>query len=147
MPAPKGNEFWKARSSHGRKPIWDDPLVLQEACYEYVQWVEDNPLGEALTYQGEVMSKTMPKMRAMTIQGLSVFLGITAETWNEYRKKDGFSVITKEIDQILYTQKFEGASAGMLNPNIIARDLGLTDKTEATSHVTINMPDDDASTL
>jgi hypothetical protein len=27
----------------------------------------------------------------------------------------------------MYTQKFTGAAAGFLNPNIIARDLGLRD--------------------
>ena len=32
--------------------------------------------------------------------------------------------------QIIYTQKFEGSAAGLLNPNIIARDLGLNDKQE-----------------
>ena len=36
------------------------------------------------------------------------------------------------MDEIIRTQKFEGASADLLNPNIIARDLGLADKSELT---------------
>jgi len=128
MPAPKGNQFWKARSSHGRKPLWDDPAQLQEACHEYVEWVEANPLKEAVVYQGEVVKDELPKMRAMTVGGLCIFLGITQDTWQDYRKKKDFSLVTKEIDEIIRTQKFEGASAGMLNPNIIARDLGLSEK-------------------
>ncbi|MDC9826565.1 terminase small subunit, partial [Devosia sp. ZB163] len=36
------------------------------------------------------------------------------------------------VDEIIRAQKFEGAAAGLLNPNIIARDLGLADKQELT---------------
>lgn len=125
-----GNQFWKARSHHGRKPLWEDPQVLREACLEYIQWVQDNPLEEAMSYQGKLAKDTMPKMRAMTITGLCVFLGIVHDTWADYRTKPDFSVVTKEIEHILTTQKFEGAAAGFLNPNIIARDLGLKDKAE-----------------
>ena len=46
-----------------------------------------------------------------------------------------FKTITAQIKQIIRTQKFEGASAGFLNANIIARDLGLTDKQEITGTV------------
>lgn len=34
------------------------------------------------------------------------------------------------MEEIIRTQKFEGASADLLNPNIIARDLGLAEKQE-----------------
>jgi hypothetical protein len=141
MAAPKGNQFWRARSSHGRNAAWTDKEQFTDACYEYIQWVEDNPLAEAFTYQGEVAVKSLPKMRAMTLGGLCIFLGITTETWAQYRKRDDFSAITREIDGIIATQKFEGAAAGMLNPNIIARDLGLTDRQDVkhAGEVSFNM--------
>jgi hypothetical protein len=37
------------------------------------------------------------------------------------------------VEEIIRTQKFEGASADLLNPNIIARDLGLADKQDNTT--------------
>jgi hypothetical protein len=43
--------------------------------------------------------------------------------------KDFSQVITR-IGKVIYTNKFEGASAGVFNHNIIARDLGLKDQTE-----------------
>ena len=43
--------------------------------------------------------------------------------------KDFLSVITR-IENIIFTQKFTGAAADLLNPNIIARDLGLMDHTK-----------------
>ncbi len=42
------------------------------------------------------------------------------------------AVITR-IKETIFTQKFEGASADLLNANIIARDLGLADKKDITS--------------
>lgn len=128
MAPPEGNRYWEQRSSHGRKPTWEDPVELQDACYQYLQWIDDHPLEEAIVYQGEVSEKKAPKMRPPTIKGLCVYLGITIETWCQYRKRDDISDITKEIDMIIENRKFEGAAAGFLNPNIIARDLGLTDK-------------------
>lgn len=132
MAAPKGNQFWKARSSHGRKPTFPSPDALWEACQEYFQWVEDNPLWEArpFAYQGEVTIATVAKMRAMTITGLCLFLDISFEAWSQYRKRKGFVEVCTQAEAVIYSQKFAGAAADLLNANIIARDLGLRDKTE-----------------
>lgn len=137
MPAPAGNEFWKQRSTHGRKPIFPDAETLWDACCEYFAWVEANPLysAEAFAYQGVVTIEAIAKMRAMTVAGLCIFLDISQEAWGDYRQREGFSEVTTRADEIIRTQKFEGASAGLLNANIIARDLGLTDKAEVeTNH-------------
>lgn len=132
MPAPVGNQFWKQRSSHGRKPVFPCPDALWEACCEYFQWVEENPLKEAqaFAYQGNVTVHELSKMRAMTVAGLCIFLDISTQAWGEYRDRDGYGDVTSRVDEIIRTQKFEGASAGLLNANIIARDLGLADKSE-----------------
>jgi hypothetical protein len=132
MAAPVGNQFWKARSSHGRKPIFGSPDELWEACCEYFEWVEANPLYEAKAFasQGIVTTAELPKMRAMTLQGLFLFLDISAQAWTEYRTREGFTEITKQIDDTIRTQKFAGAAAGLLNASIIARDLGLADRQE-----------------
>ncbi|SFE41875.1 hypothetical protein SAMN04488523_10749 [Sulfitobacter brevis] len=36
------------------------------------------------------------------------------------------------VDDVIYTSKFEGAAAGLLNSNLISRELGLTDRQEFT---------------
>lgn len=134
MAAPKGNAFWKARSTHGRNPIFTTPEQLFDACLQYIQWVEDNPLQavELVSYQGESRLEAVPKMRAMSIGGMCIFLDIATVTWREYAKRDGFSPVTTRVEDMLRAQKFEGAAAGFLNANIIARDLGLADKSELT---------------
>lgn len=134
MAAPVGNRFWEHRSSHGRKPIFDDPEKLWDAACEYFQWVANNPLKEpkAFAYEGDVTIAEIPKIRAMTIQGLCFFLDISDDTWASYCQKEDFIGICGDIKRVIFTQKFEGASAGLLNSSIIARELGLADKKEST---------------
>lgn len=140
MAAPKGNQFWKARSKHGRDKIFSSSIALWEACCEYFQWVEENPLWETKSYQfqGEPFQDKVPKMRAMTIDGICLFLGISTSSWHSWKNdksdsnKDFLEVITR-AESVMRSQKFSGAAADLLNANIIARDLGLTDKKDHTS--------------
>jgi hypothetical protein len=130
--APVGNQFWKARSSHGRNPIFASPDALWEAACEYFEWIEANPLWEAkaFAHQGVVTIERLPKMRAMTLGGLCLFLDIGRRTWDEYAGREDFLPVTRAIDAVIRDQKFSGAAADLLNANIIARDLGLADKSE-----------------
>ncbi|CAN7686478.1 DNA-packaging protein [Rhizobium sp. LjRoot30] len=130
-----GNRFWEVRSSHGAKPKFKKPDILWDACCEYFQWVEDNPLYEdkAFAYQGAVTHEPVAKMRAMTLAGLCSFLDISTETWGQWRKsRPDLSEVISKVENIIYQQKFAGAAADLLNANIIARDLGLADKQEHT---------------
>ena len=128
----KGNRFWEARSRHGRNPIFDAPEKLAEACLDYFVWCEANPLWEEKVgfTAGKGVVQTVAKMRAMTIGGLCIFLDITPQVWGNWRRErpDFLSVIST-AEEIIKNQKFSGAAAGLLNANIIARDLGLRDTT------------------
>lgn len=130
MAAPKGNQFWKMRSKHGRDKLFASPELLWEACCEYFEWVAANPLWEAkaFAFQGVVTVEHLPKMRAMTIDGLTLFLDIDVKTWRAWREDNDFSPIVARADRVIREQKFAGAAADLLNPNIIARDLGLVDR-------------------
>lgn len=139
-----GNQFWKQRATHGRKKIFSTPKILWESACQYFQWCEENPLMEVIIQSGKKWE--LPKMRAMTESGLCIFLDVERQTLDNYGNKDKeeykdyFAVVTR-IKEIIRTQKFEGASAGFLNANIIARDLGLADKKE------FDVPEDKTFTL
>ncbi len=132
MGAPKGNKFWLLRSSHGRNPIFKKPDDLWNASCEYFEWVENNPLLEdrGFAFQGKVTHESFKKMRAMTLLALQLFLDISHTTWDNYKKKEDFIAITTRIERVIRSQKFEGAAAELLNPNIIARELGLSEKNQ-----------------
>lgn len=140
MAAPQGNRFWEARSSHGRKPTFASAEALREACIEYFEWAESHPLWEnkVTQHQGSVIDMPVAKMRAMTIEGLTIFLDITTETWRTWREHDDFSAVVTWAEKIIRDQKLAGAAADLLNANIIARDLGLRDesRTELAGTVT-----------
>ena len=133
--APKENQFWKLRATHGRPKIFTDPEQLWHQACKYFQWCDDNPLKEeklfGTGYRGKISLK-----RAYTMKGLCFFIGIGESTWNDYKNKPDykdFSAVIEAIEQAVYTQKFEGAAVGLFNANIIARDLGLADKLEANN--------------
>ena len=143
MAATKKNTFWKARSKHGREKIFKSPEVLMDASEEYFQWCVDNPLYERIIQSGKEFD--VPKMRAMTVSGLCIFLGIETKTFYNYCDEENesykdFLHITTRIREIIRTQKFEGAAAGFLNSNIIAYDLGMKDtdkRDEKTTTITL----------
>ena len=136
MGAPKNNKFWLARSTHGRGKIFKTPSIMLDAAHQYFEWVNDNPLTKAIVYQGAVSKDPETLMRAMTIKGLCIYWGVNSFYLNDFvknldlnKKQDkDFSQVIDTIKEIIETQKFEGASAGLLNANIIARDLGLAEK-------------------
>lgn len=134
-----GNRLWEARSSAGPKPKFEHGEVgaakLRKSCTEYFEWVEVNPLhaGHVVSFQGDAKIIAVPKMRAMTVMGLCIFLDIHIDTWIEWRKsRSDLSDVIAGVEQVIRTQKFEGASADLLNANIISRELGLADKQELT---------------
>ncbi len=120
------------RSSHGRAPQFKSPDDLWAAACEYFEWAEENPLWEdkIVSYQGVTTHEPVAKMRAMTVAGLCLFIDISQQAWGEYRQREGFGEVTSRIDDVIRSQKFAGAAADLLNANIIARDLGLSDKNE-----------------
>lgn len=137
-----GNQFWKQRSRHGVHPTFpvgeEGAQKLREACEDYFTWCEENPLMEAkpFSYEGSSWLESVPKTRAFTIGGLCLFIDIAATTWREWRtpgsinpRPDLLSVI-EWAEQTIRDQKFVAAAAGLLNANIISRDLGLADKSE-----------------
>lgn len=119
-------------TSEGRPRAFDTPDEMWGKAIEYFKWCEENTILEKKMFhnQGEVVKADSPHMRAMTQAGLCAFLNIGVSTWHDYKKKSEYSEVTQAVEQVMYEQKFTGAAAGMLNSNIIARDLGLAEKTE-----------------
>jgi hypothetical protein len=130
MPAPRRNQFWKHRSTHGPKKIFESPEQLWNAACEYFEWCDRNPLKEQKAFSNG-KRVTVPLMRPFTHRGLCIFLDISRQTWDNYRNSanEGLLDIIEKISDIIYVQKFDGAVTGLMKENIIARELGLGEKT------------------
>jgi len=131
MGAPVGNQFWKLRSKHGRDKLFATPELLWEAACEYFEWCDKNSV-KAFENKGTRNVNQVELIRPYTIVGLCIYCDASSHWFNEFRKaadKD-FLVVIHKIESIIYDQKFVGAAIGIFNHNIIARDLGLSDKSE-----------------
>ncbi|NQV19003.1 MAG: DNA-packaging protein [Armatimonadetes bacterium] len=130
----KGNRFWEVRSKHGRDKIFATPEILWEAAKEYFKWCDENSLEEQKVFHtaGKITKTEISKMRPYTLMGLCIFLDVSSSYFRTFKstiqEKDiDFLTVINKIEEIIYTQKFAGAAADLLNANIIARDLGLRD--------------------
>jgi len=152
----KGNRFWMLRSKHGRDILFDSPSLLWEEACKYFDWCEKNPFyeteqikciirpfkNEKGVIEANPNTIQLPKLRPFTLHGLCLFLDCNTKYFNDFEERikerydeqsKGFSEVITRIREVIYCQKFSGAVAGFFNSNIIARDLGLIERTDITS--------------
>lgn len=150
MAAPAGNEFWMMRTIHGRKRLFEDHEIFWEECVKYFTWCSENPLIET-DFRGKDADKVLiPKMRAFTWAGLEVFLDCDLRRYraavsdeqntNSLDLNEDFVRVLSRVSKIMFTQQYEGAAAGLLNSNLAARYLSISEKTE-TKNLNINQTD------
>lgn len=143
MAAPRGNQFWKLRSKHGRDKLFSTPELLWEAACEYFDWCDKKPWkkSEALK-SGDKSGKLIkvPTQRPYSLSGLCLYLGCNQAYFRQFNDRCGedFSTIITRIEEIIETQQFEGAVVGAFNANIISRKLGLADKKELEGTMSIH---------
>jgi hypothetical protein len=161
MAAPKGNQFWKIRSKHGRKKLFSSSKLLMQAASEYFQWVDNHPwVKKEQTKKPTILKDKegnqsidyvtdIPTARPYTLSGLCIYLDVNNQYFTDFKQglvpRDGakwtkknkdFSLVITRIEEIIRTQKFEGAAVGAFNANIIARDLGMVEKVESKNQNT-----------
>lgn len=146
-----GNQFWLRRATHGRDMLFGSPTLLDEAAGEYFEDIVKNPI-YSVDFKGKDATRVMvPHIEPFTINGMCLFFKCSNSWWrnfkanqkkiknNEEAKEESrelardFLAVIHAIEQIITRQKFSGAVCGMYNANIIAREMGLIDKTDLTS--------------
>lgn len=123
------NKFWRiAVLKAGRPRQFESPESMYQAAMDYFDWVANNPLKEHKAF-GTGMEKQVDKMRPMSVRGLCVHLGFTTTTFYKYRDdREEFAEIIQHIQDVMATYNYEGAVSGLMNANIIARELGLSER-------------------
>ncbi|MDQ8202789.1 DNA-packaging protein [Pelagicoccus sp. SDUM812003] len=134
MSAPRGNEFWKSRSKHGRNFLFATPEKLWNAACEFFEWCDDNPWLKKDFKGKDCKEVDLPTQRPYTLSGLCFYLHCSESYFRQFKSEqtgkdhsEGFLTVIEDIEAVIYTQKFEGAVVGAFNANIIARELGLAD--------------------
>lgn len=129
-------DFWTHRLKRGERTeeAFAHPQMLADAAKEYFDWAYENPLQEEKVFSNKdgIEYASVNKMRAFSLPGFLTFIGITKARWEKLKALEVFASTCEAIDLIMYTQKFEGAAAGLLNANVISREIGLSEKHELT---------------
>jgi DNA-packaging protein gp3 len=132
--APKGNQFWKLRSKHGRDKLFATPELLWEAACEYFAYCDKNPwkVVKDKTKGKNKEKEESPTQCPYTLTGLMAYLDVSKSFWNDFKKggHEDFSVVITRIENIIESQQLEGAIVGAFNANIVSRINGLADKQE-----------------
>lgn len=139
MGAPKGNNYWEFRNKNGRDFKYTPESFWEEAV-RYFEWISEKVWNKKDPIKSGDMAGTLidvPTQTPMSIESFCIFADISTETFRNYESKEetykDFFEVTTRIRTIIESQQFEGATVGAFNPNIIARKLGLQDKTDITS--------------
>ena len=123
---------------HGKPRAFKTPQHLWDTAMAYFQYQIDNPI-IVQDYKGkDVIRVNIEKAKPWTLDGFYTFAGISSSYLRKLKQEvnDGirdaeewgpYLTVIAEIRKICDQQKFEGASSGIFNPNIIARSLGLAD--------------------
>ena len=132
-----GNQLWKKADLRkvGRPNKFRTPRALWKKAKEYFEFVDNSTFHTQEHYVGANNSyvKEVRHFTPYTWQGLYVYLSVSS--LDHYKKKPEFSGVIMLIDNIIYQQKVTGAAAGVFNPTIVSRLLGLKDQAEITQIV------------
>jgi hypothetical protein len=140
----------------GRTKIFSTPQDLIETFEEYISWNKKNPW-----YKYDVKNTRMgleqvaiPLGRPYTLSGFCLFAGVGSVYFNQFKsnlkKDDKFYVeFSQVIHWIIRTQKFEGASIGAFNANLMSYDLGIRKDipTGGLGGITINVTNETHNAL
>lgn len=128
----QGNQFWKQRSKHGRDKLFESPDLLWGAACEYFEYTDSRKWTKKDWVGKDAIEVDRETETPYTISGFCLYANASRQWWNKFKDNatPDFLEVIARIEDIMFTQKFEGAAVGAFNTNIIARDLGMVEKTE-----------------
>ena len=116
----------------------ESPERLWELFTQYVDHERKSPLFKREYVGKDGIEVDTPLQVPITFEGFECYLwdlGIINDLGDYASNKDGrytnYATIITRIRQNCFVQNFKGASVGLFNPNIIAKKLGLIDKSES----------------
>lgn len=144
-----GNQLWKLRTKHGRDRLFGDATLLWDEACKYFDWCDRHPWEktELVKYQGYASEAEVPLGRPYSMDGLTVYLGISGSYFRtakgELREKIEKGKATaaetellemiEQIEQMIRTQQIEGAAVGVFNAGLVARINGISDNVNVTN--------------
>jgi len=129
-----GTPIWSALTVGSKSRKFETADDLRKACVEYFEWADKHNILDTLIFSNG--TKQMNHERAYTKAGLLLHIGISLRSviyWNDpnhRRYRPDLVEVMEAVDLIIHEQQFTRAAVGVFNGNLVARYLGLADKTE-----------------
>lgn len=118
----------------------ESPEKLLEYFRQYKDYEENNRLHKIEYVGREGMRVETPLHYPLSMEAFKSWLfvnGIISDLSDYVKNKDGrysdFTPIITHIKEFIFAHNFKGASVQLLNPNLIARQLGIKEQTDVTS--------------
>ena len=133
--APKGNRYGVDLASFV-KPKSYQPKEWAQKFIDYLEHRQGKVWNKQESIKSGDSAGTVfdvPISLPLTIESFCVFANVSMQTFYNYEKAktyEDYFEITARIRITIESDQLEGAIVGAYNPNIIARKLGLADKTE-----------------
>lgn len=126
------NKFPELRKKPNPNLRFKTPAELIKVARAYFEWVQNNPITveKLFHYQGDVKRVNTERPRPATIRGLCLHGGFGQSLFNDMLDREDMSLTCQQIENACYEWNLAHASAETMNPNVITRLLGLSEKTE-----------------
>jgi len=147
-----GNNSWWDRMKNGRDKFFATPEALLAEINDYFETASNNPMfqkEEWRTVNGKLKKVSIGLANVFTMEGLCVHLGVSTaylavfaiKLLDSDPMKAEFLKVIDYAKQVIYNQKFTGASSNTFNANLIAYDLGIRNEQAgaATAGIIINI--------
>lgn len=125
------------RFNVGRKRKYTTAEDIWQVAMDYFDDVDSNPVIEHKVF-GTGMHHKIEKRRPYTKTGFLLYAGIDKKNWADYCDIDSkadatedeiaLSMACRQINNVIFTQKIEGAATGEFQHQIVALELGLAQK-------------------
>ncbi|WEY17726.1 terminase small subunit [Vibrio phage Vc1] len=103
------------------------PEQLMQLVVNYFEWAETNAIkaGGSESFQGRTYQDTIHRPRVFTWNGLTLFPGVSTGIIQRWKRQPGYMEVLDFADMVIREQKYQYAANGMINTNMIAKELGI----------------------
>lgn len=101
MPAPKGNEYWRYRSSQGRPPKYSSPDELRQQCRQYFTMLAE--VHQLKVKAAQACQGVAPHSVRTSLRALQKGIRVNPATWLKYQEIEGFREVIIAAEEAVWS--------------------------------------------
>lgn len=137
-------ELWEIHRKFPGQRVFQTPEDMWDKAVEYFEWVKARAVATEITVDKKTGEKTEISHAPVVfhLSSFFAFVGMTRRTFLDYEQRPGFEDVTAHIREVIRTNQFDGAAVNLYNAGLIAKEIGLADRVEATVETAANRIDE-----